>query len=152
MAILDSLFGKKKKLFKASCQITKEPIETGYGYLLTTADIVTSHKYWDMVMTEPETMSYTMSHFNNNSSGTQMRSMIFEKYASIAKPWIISDSIINYFSVDKSEARNLAKKWWESEGLFSPANTGPASSTLDGLTFQHIKQYAVMEAGRDRVK
>ncbi len=151
MAIFDSLFGKKKKVFKASCQITKEPIDTGLGYLLTTADVVASQKYWDMIMTEPETLSYTVSHFKNNSSGTQMRSMIFEKYATIAKPWIVSDSIINYFNVDKNEARTNAKKWWESEGVFSPEKTGPASSTLDTPTFSSLKQYAIMEAGRNRI-
>ncbi len=31
--------------------------------------------------------------------------MIFEKYASVEKPWIISDSVINYFEVDKSTAK-----------------------------------------------
>jgi hypothetical protein len=113
MALFDTLFGKKKKEFKASCQITKEPIEKGFGYLLTTAQVVTSKRYWDMIMTEPETMSYTISHFNNQPSGTQMRNMIFEKYAGIAKPWIISDSIISYFEIDKASAKDNAKKWWE---------------------------------------
>ena len=98
MALFDTLFGKKKKAFKASCNITKEPIEKGFGYLLTTAQIITSKRYWDMVMTEPETMSYTTSHFRNQSSGTQMRSMIFEKYATVGKPWMVSDSIISYFN------------------------------------------------------
>ena len=152
MAILDTLFGKKKKEFKAACNITKEPIEKGYGYLLTTAQVVTSKKYWDMIMTEPETMSYTVSHFNNQSSGTQMRSMIFEKYSSIAKPWIVSDSIINYFDVDKTQARAFAKKWWESEGNFSPEQTGPASETLEPGLFKTSKEYAILEAGRSKVK
>lgn len=151
MALLD-LFGKKKKEFKATCQITKEPIEKGFGYLLTTAQVVTSKKYWDMVMTEPETMSYTLSHFKNQSTGTQMRSMIFEKYATIAKPWIVSDSIINYFEVDKSEARQKAKMWWESEGNYAPENIGPASQTLEEPIYKRLKEYAILEAGRDRVK
>ncbi|MEJ0057987.1 MAG: hypothetical protein WDN75_21470 [Bacteroidota bacterium] len=54
MALLDSLFGKKKKEFRATCGITREPLEKGYGYLLTTSQIVASKKYWDLVMTEPE--------------------------------------------------------------------------------------------------
>lgn len=152
MALLDTLFGKKKKEFRASCQITKEPIEKGYGYLLTTAQVVTSKKYWDMIMTEPETMSYTQSHFKNQSSGTQMRSMIFEKYATIAKPWIVSDSIINYFEVDKKEARENARKWWEQEGNFMPSNIGPASQILDEPLYARFKEYAILEAGRERVK
>ncbi len=151
MALFDSLFGKKKKEFKAQCQITKEPIERGYGYLLTTAQIVASEKYWDMIMTEPETMSYTLSHFKNQSSGTHMRSMIFEKYATVEKAWIISDSIINYFEVDKSEARENAKKWWEAEGNFTPTDIGPAAKVLDGSIFTKFKEYAILEAGRQRV-
>ncbi len=150
MALLDSLFGKKKKAFRASCRITKEPLEKGYGYLLTTSQIVSSKKYWDLVMTEPETLSYTVSHFKNQTSGTQMRSMIFEKYASIDKPWIISDSVINYFEVDKGTAKENAKKWWELEGNYMPSNTGSAGSTLDPQTFQTWKNYAILEAGRER--
>lgn len=151
MAFLDTLFGKKKKVFRASCKITKEPLEQGYGYLLTTAQVVTSKKYWDMIMTEPETMSYTVSHFQNQSSGTQMRSMIFDKYATYDKPWIVSDSIINYFDVDKQEARENARKWWENEGNFEPAETGPALEHLDPQLFKSVKDYAILEAGKERV-
>ena len=152
MALLDSLFGKRKKEFKAVCHITKEPLEKGFGYLLTTAQVVASKRYWDLIMTEPETMSYTISHFKNQPSGTQMRSMIFEKYSTKSKPWIISDSVISYFEVDKNNAREDAKKWWESEGQHSPDHTGPATDHLDGPTFQNLKNYAILEAGRERVK
>lgn len=152
MALLEAIFGKKKKEFKASCNITKEPIEKGFGYLLTTAQIISSKKYWDMVMTEPETMSYTISHFNNQSSGTQMRAMIFEKYATISKPWIVSDSVISYFEVDKNEARANAKKWWETEGNFTPPNVGPANQTLNENTFSVSKDYAILEAGSKKVR
>jgi hypothetical protein len=142
MALLDSLFGKKKKELKVNCQITKEPIERGYGYLLTTDQIVTSKRYWDMIMTEPETLSYTISHFKNQPSGTQMRSMIFDKYA----------SIINYFEVDKQEARKRAQEWWAQEGNFTPKKVGAALELLSESIFKTWKDYAVMEAGRDRVK
>lgn len=151
MAFLDTIFGKKKKEFKASCLITKEPLEKGYGFLLTTSQVVKSRKYWDMIMTEPETMSYTVSHFNNDSMGTQMRSMIFEKYATIDKPWIVSDSIINYFDVDKSKAREYAQKWWENEGNYEPSETGPATDHLDSNTYKEFKNYAILEAGKNRL-
>lgn len=152
MAIFESLFGKKKKELKASCNITKEPIEKGFGYMLTTAQVITSKKYWDMIMTEPETLSYTVNHFKNQASGTQMRSMIFEKYATVAKPWMISDSIINFFDVDKKKAKDDAKKWWESEGTFRPEEVGPASDKLDESTYKTWKDYAILEAGRDKVR
>lgn len=149
MALFDP-FGKKKKELKASCPITKEPIEPGFGYMLTTAQVISSQKYWDMVMTEPETLSYTVSHFNNQASGTQMRSMIFEKFAGIGKAWIVSDSVIAYFDVDRSAARQEAKKWWETEGQHQPANAGPAAEHLPADAFQTFRDYAILEAGRQR--
>jgi hypothetical protein len=152
MTFIYKILGKNKKpALKARCPITKESIETGYGYLLTTAQIVSSKKYWDMVMTEPETMSYTVSHFKNQESGTQMRNLIFEKYSSINKAWMISDSCINLFEVDKAKAREEAKKWWESEGNFTPQQAGPAMEKLDASSFQSFKDYAVLEAGRSRI-
>ena len=153
MAFLEKIFGKKKPQLKARCPITKEPIENGYGYLLTTAQVITSRKYWDMVMTEPETMSYTLSHFQNQPSGTQMRSMIFEKYSTVSKPWMVSDSCINLFEgVDRKEARETARKWWENNGEYEPPNSGPAANALDSSSFMSWKEYAIQEAGRSRVK
>ena len=152
MAFLEKLLGKKKPEIKARCPITKEQIESGFGYLLTTAQVIASKKYWDMIMTEPETLSYSVSHFRNQESGTHMRSLIFEKYSSIAKPWMISDSCINLFdNIDRSSARENAKRWWETAGNFTPDNSGPALQALEPTTYQAWKDYAVLEAGRSRV-
>jgi len=151
MTFIDKILGKKKKELKARCPITKESIEAGYGYMLTTSQVVASKKYWDMVMTEPETMSYTVSHFKNQESGTQMRSLIFEKHSSVDKPWMVSDSCINLFEVDKASAREYARKWWDTEGNFSPIDAGTAIEKLDPTSYQTLKDYAVLEAGRNRV-
>lgn len=152
MAFFDKILGKsKKKELKAKCPITKENIENGFGYMLTTSQIVSSRKFWDMVMTEPETMSYTVSHFKNQQSGTQMRSLIFEKHSSVDKAWMISDSCINLFDVDKTEARADAKRWWASEGAYTPPEAGKAEEKLDSSIFNSLKEYAVLEAGRSRV-
>ncbi len=153
MDFLDKLLGKKKKpSLKAKCPITKESIDEGFGFMLTTSQVVSSKEYWDMVMTEPETMSYTVMHFKKQSSGTQMRSLIFEKYSSVEKPWMISDSCINLFdSIDKKSARENAKKWWANDGNFDPENSGTAQDSLDPQTYKNWKDYAVLEAGRSRV-
>ena len=152
MAFLEKLLGKKKPSLKARCPITKEQIESGFGYLLTTAQVIASKKYWDMIMTEPETLSYSVSHFKNQESGTQMRTLIFEKYSSVEKPWMISDSCINLFeNIDKKSAKENAKKWWETEGHFIPENSGPAMAALEPQTFKDWKDYAVLEAGRNKV-
>lgn len=103
-------------------------------------------------MTEPETMSYTISHFkNHDTTATQMRHMIFEKYSTKEKPWIVSDSYIHLFKIDKTEAKNRAKNWWGQEGAFVPENSGKAIETMPDEDYKTIKQYAVMEAGRERV-
>lgn len=152
MAFLEKLLGKKKPELRARCPITKEPIENGFGYLLTTAQVIASRKYWDMIMTEPETLSYSVSHFKNQQTGTQMRSLIFEKYSNIEKPWMISDSCINLFeNVDRKSAREMARKWWESAGNFTPENSGPAAQALEPGFFKSVKEYAVLEAGRTRI-
>lgn len=152
MAFLEKLLGKKKPEIKARCPITKEQIESGFGYLLTTAQVIASKKYWDMIMTEPETLSYSVSHFKNQESGTKMRSLIFEKYSSVEKPWMISDSCINLFeNIDKSSARADAKKWWETAGNYVPTNSGSALQALEPKTYQTWKDYAVLEAGRNKV-
>jgi hypothetical protein len=153
MALFNSLFAKKKPALKAQCPITKESIEAGFGYMLTTSQVVVSKKYWDMVMTEPETMSYTISHFKNQSNGTHMRTMIFEKHSTYQKPWMVSDSCISLFDgVDKNQARERAKQWWESHGDFIPDQSGAAIQVLDNTTFNNWKDYAVLEAGRNRVR
>lgn len=152
MSIITSLFGKKKKAFKAKCAISKEPLENGYGYLLTTAQVVSSKKFWDNVMTEPETMSYTVSHFKQKDEmATRMRQMIFEKHSTVEKPWMVSDSYIHLFEVDKGETRKYAQEWWAHEGDFQPEQTGKAEDTLDESDYKSIKHYAVMEAGKERV-
>jgi hypothetical protein len=153
MAFLEKLLGKKKPELKARCPITKEQIEKGFGYLLTTAQVIASKKYWDMIMTEPETMSYSVSHFKNQESGTRMRSLIFEKYSSVEKPWMISDSCINLFeNIDRKQAKEMAKRWWETAGNFKPDNAGPALEALETSTYQSMKDYAVLEAGRSRIE
>lgn len=154
MTFINKLFGKskKKKEFRVRCPITREQIDKGFGYLLTTAEVVTSRKYWDMVMTEPETLSYTISHFRNEENGTRMRSLIFEKYSSIEKPWMISDTCINLFEdVDRQKAKEHARLWWENEGAFVPDNSGSAAEALDPESYRNWKEYAVLEAGRSRI-
>lgn len=153
MTIFGKLFGKSSKHeLKARCPITKEAIDKGFGYLLTTSQIISSKKYWDMIMTEPETMSYTVSHFRNDHHGTQMRSLIFEKYSSVNKPWMISDSCISLFeNIDRTTARDRAKQWWEQNGEFIPIDSGSAIDALDPESYKHFRDYAILEAGRSRI-
>jgi hypothetical protein len=78
--------------------------------------------------------------------------MIFEKYSSVDKPWMISDSCINLFEqIDRNSAREDARRWWANDGSYNPDNCGPALAALDPETYQSLRDYAVLEAGRSRI-
>ena len=55
-----------------------------------------------------------------------------------------------FFDVDRQTARESAKKWWENEGNFAPENVGAAADRLDNKAFTDWKNYAILEAGRER--
>lgn len=142
------VFNKKKKAFKATCQLSNEPIEKGASYCLTTAEIIKSKKFWDYKMTEPDTMSYTIAHFSKgDETARNIRTMIFNKYSSEDKPWIISESHVHLFDFNEEEARQLANEWWDKEGNFAPESHTCSLKNL-GDQFEEIKEYAVMDAGR----
>lgn len=143
------LTGIGKPALKSRCPITRETIEPGFGYLLTTAQVISSRKFWDVVMTEPETLSYTLAHFGNDTSGTHMRSLIFEKHSSATGPWLISDTCIGWFDIDRKHAREMAQQWWHNGGKFIPDNSGTAVETLSPEKLNYWKTYAILEAGRE---
>ena len=152
MSILGNIFKKKEKKPKAKCDISDTLLEFGEGYQLTTAQVISSQKFWDHKMVEPETMSYTTAHFKmNDPMATKMREMIFNKYADESKPWLICDSYINLFDVDKNEAQTHARNWWESGGNASPPQSGPAKEVMEPRNFNEIREYAIINAGAERV-
>lgn len=77
-----------------------------------------------------------------------MRSLIFEKYSSVEKPWMVSDSCIGLFDVDKALARERAKKWWESNGSFARLKPDPPPTTLILTITKHgaIMRYSKLAA------
>lgn len=147
-------FGKKKKKKPArSCDLEGSLLEFGEGYLLTSAQIIKSKRFWDNKMIEPETLAYSKAHFNKNDEmGTKMRTMIFQKYSSQDKPWLVGDGQVNQFEVDKNEAREFAKQWWDSDFKFTPPNAGPASDNMEAAEFEQYKEYAIMRAGEEQLR
>ena len=147
-------FGKKKKKKPArSCDLEGSLLEYGEGYLLTSAQIIQSKRFWDNKMIEPETLAYSKAHFlKNDEMGTKMRTMIFQKYSSQEKPWLVGDGQVNQFEVDKNEAREFAKQWWESEFQFTPPTSGAAINNMDSEKFEEYKEYAIMRAGEEQLR
>lgn len=147
MAFSLNPFRKKKKPV-AQCGICKARMEYQEGSILTSSQIVTSHAFWDKLMVEPETLSYTKAHFESNDAmATKMRHMIFNKYSEKDQAWIICDSCVGMFDVEETKVRAHAKAWWETNKTFRPPTCGKASEQMDGATFEAVKRYAVMQAG-----
>ena len=143
-----NLFKKnKKKEFKAVCELTRQPLEKESAYLLTAAEVISSKKFWDNKMTEPETLSYTVAHFKSQDpTASRIRQMIFEKYAN-EKPWVVSDAALHLFDVDVDVAKQRANDWWESEGAKKTEETTHSLQKL-GDKLADLKKYAIQEAGR----
>ncbi len=148
-----NLFKKnKKKDFKAHCDLSRQPLDKSSTYLLTTADIISSKKFWDNKMTEPDTMTYTVAHFKKgDETATNIRKMIWEKYSKEDKHWLISDSELHLFDVDQSKAKAWADEWWDSEGNFVPDNANASLQNLDEKEIDSLRNYAIMEAGKRQV-
>ncbi len=146
-------FGKKKKKPAKSCDLEGSLLEFGEGYLLTSAQIIKSKRFWDNKMIEPETLAYSKAHFQRNDDmGTKMRTMIFQKYSSKEQPWLVGDGQVSQFEVDKEEARNFARQWWDSNFQFTPPNGGSAEQTMDASEFEEWKEYAIMKAGEEQLR
>lgn len=147
-----NLFSKKKK-FKANCELSKMPVDRESAFALSTAQIISSRKFWDNVMTEPETINYTEAHFKTgDKTATHIRTMIFNKYASADKMWVVSDAQIHLFEVDHDESRDMAKQWWDSQGQNVPPHLTNSLSEMDASTFHELKEYAINDAGRTLVR
>lgn len=147
-----NLFRKKKK-FKASCDLSGSLLEKESAYVLSTAQIISSKKFWDNKMTEPDTLTYTEAHFKNaDPTARNIRGMIFKKYAHQDKAWIISDAQIHLFDIDESYAKRAADAWWDSEGQQLPEGMTTSLASMKTEDFESIKSYAVEEAGRKMVQ
>ncbi|MEM1135279.1 MAG: hypothetical protein AAGI07_05520 [Bacteroidota bacterium] len=154
MGFLDNIFGKKKQKPKsAKCEISDTLLEYGEGYLLTSAQVIDSESFWDMMMLQPETKSYTISHFEKQDpSAKSIRQMIFNKYANREEPWLISDTYVKMFAVDQTKTQEYAVEWWKSEKSFRPPACGTAKENLAPEKYIALEEYAVMEAGREAVQ
>lgn len=146
-----NLFKKnKKKEFKAVCDLTRQPLDKDSVYVLTTAEVISSKKFWDNKMTEPETLSYTVAHFKSQDpTASRIRQMIFEKYAD-EKAWVVSDAAIHLFDVDTQQAKARGDLWWESKGNSAPNETKNSLVAL-GEKLSELRNYAIKEAGRSFV-
>ncbi|UXP32148.1 hypothetical protein N6H18_17540 [Reichenbachiella agarivorans] len=153
MRFLDKIFKSPPKKKQAACSICKSIMNQNDGFALSTAQVVSSRKYWDRKMVEPETLSYTTAHFKNQDQrATMMRKIIFEKTAGKEIVWMTCESCIDHFEVCQDETKQLAAQWWQNDTGFVLPNKGKAEDNMSSEDFEEIKSYATMEAGSSFVR
>lgn len=143
---------KKKNQFKAQCPLSKQNLDKESSYLVSTAQIISSKKFWDNIMTEPDTMSYTEAYFKSqDATAKNIRSMIFKKYSQEERAWVISDSQIHLFDIDQELAKNFANQWWDSAGTVLPDFSKNSLEILGETKFEEFRSYAITQAGKSHV-
>ena len=154
MGLLSGLLGKKKSKKKVTqCSVCKSRLEVDEGFALTTSQVIVSKIYWDHKMVEPDTMSYTTSHFKNKDEhATKMRGIIFEKTAEKDHTWMTCETCIKQFDVDHIETKTLATEWWKAANGHKIPNTGKALDFLPKAEYESIREYATMEAGASLIR
>lgn len=146
-----SLFKKKKK-FSANCSLSGMPLERSTAFIIGTADLLKSRKFWDNVMSEPETLSYTEAYFRNKDTTAQrIREMLLQKYIGEDKPWVIGDGYIHFFDVDMAQSQQWAQTWWDSAGQVYPDSLQNSLSSLPKEELEKYRQFVLQEAGRRAV-
>lgn len=150
MGILNLFKSKKKRT--AVCALTGTQLQEGEGRLVTTSEVIMSEKFWESIMTEPESMAYTINYFKKqDDNAAMMRNAIFSKYADRAEPWIVSEDCLQTYGIQSKLNGEAVKDWWQSKGEIKPANSGKAVDVLSEDDFNKARKYAITEAGKSRV-
>ena len=145
-----NLFKKKEKEFKAVCDLSKLPLDRESTYLLTTAEVISSKKFWDTKMTEPDTLTYTVAFFEKkDETARNIRKMIFNKYSGEEKYWAVGDSELHLFEIDEEAARERGKTWWDQAGQY--VNGSNSLEKLGSEKFSEMEKYAVEKAGEQHL-
>lgn len=88
------------------CDVCNCPLNASDGYLLTTREIVTNSDYWYIcfrVSIEIKGHPY--------SAVKSMASRILTRTASNDTPWMLCDTCVDMFPIDRNAARKKARKW-----------------------------------------
>ncbi|RED92657.1 hypothetical protein [Marinoscillum furvescens] len=143
---------KKKKKFAANCALSGMPLDRSTVFLIGAADLLRSQKFWNNVMAEPETLSYTEAYFKSKDATAQrIREMLLQKYVGEDKPWVIGDSYIHFFDVDTVLAQQWGQEWWDSEGKQVPQALTKSLSQMPADELDSCRKYVLEEAGRQAI-
>jgi hypothetical protein len=102
------------------CDVCNKGLGEKEGYILTTLQVVSTPGYWKKAFSGP--MGSMMSSLG--MSDDSFKAQFASQMASQTTPWMVCNDCIGIFSVDKTQARQHALRWYESGGTFTPPGSG----------------------------
>ena len=110
------------------CDVCGAGLSAPSGHLLVTREVVREPKYWEHYYRKHEAefallgvRSYEA--FKNNPD---LREMCAKTLAGQSTPWMVCESCVDMFGVDRQAAHRYAEQWWQSGGTFAPPGVGRA--------------------------
>ena len=113
-----------------TCDVCGVDVRLPDGYCLTTTQIVSAPGQWRQYYTmhKEEMASLGMESYEEFCRQQPIFQTIF-MIAANATPWMVCESCIEMFDVDKTVAHEYVKKWYESDGSFVlPSGAAPHSA------------------------
>jgi hypothetical protein len=113
---------------QAKCDLCSTIIYKPGGYQLTTTQVVCSPRFWQCYYQHHrgEFAVLGLSSYEAMLASPAL-SAVIEQITNDATPWLIGEECIDYFEVDRGQARAYACQWWDSGRVFVPPGSGPAS-------------------------
>jgi len=117
------------------CHSCGRKVSSPDGYLLTTAEVVGSHRFWQRFYRQRydelgTRLIYTYRDFSRDES---IRELYVDPIAAREKPWLVCGECVRMFSISRNRAQGHAKLWWESDQTFLPPGNGAAAATAINL-------------------
>ncbi len=110
------------------CDTCGAQLHSPDGYLLVTREVVGEPRYWQHYYRqhEAEFALVGVQSYEAFRSNQGLRAMSARTLAGQSTAWIVCDSCIGMFSVNRQAAHRFAEQWWESGGKFAPPGVGRA--------------------------
>jgi hypothetical protein len=110
------------------CDICGAALSSPSGYLLVTREVVGEPRYWQHYYRQHEGEFAVLGarSFDAFKGNRRLRTKCAEGLAGQSTPWMVCESCIGMFNVDRQATRRYAEEWWKSGGTFAPPGVGPA--------------------------
>jgi len=109
---------------EVACDICSAKVPKPSGYLLNSSEVINSSRYWQRYYEyhKDEFQFMGISSYEGFRRNSILWNTTYNTLAGQRTPWLVCDSCIAIFNVDRQRARRHAEQWWESGGSFQPAN------------------------------